>query len=164
MLFVLVLEAAYQFLISYSQYNFSSPLGLCAAGSNTSAALQWRAFLTTPGERRVPKRRVLLVSRSLSPTSFLGDKMKFIFPIPQGAEHSGHCRNSQLKQQEWFVQRDVNATAMLWIFAKSLFSCPVVNTCVSGQAATQLSPLTQGRQWEHVGTGQRFPFWHHCTG
>lgn len=115
------MEAAHQFLISCSQYNFSSLFSLCAAGTNTRILLQCGAFLTTPGQRGVPKSRVQLVSRSLSLTSFLGNKMKFIFPIPRSAEHSEPCRSSQLKQQEQFVSGDVNARGILWILAERLF-------------------------------------------
>lgn len=50
------MEAAHQLLISYSQYNFSSPLSLCAAGANT------KSFPYNPGGAQGPKEK--------SPASF----------------------------------------------------------------------------------------------
>lgn len=45
------MEAAHQLLISYSQYNFSSPLSLCAAGANT------KSFPYNPGGAQGPKEK-----------------------------------------------------------------------------------------------------------
>lgn len=58
---------------------------------------------------------------------------------------------------------------MPWAYFESLprvylAALPHVNTRVSGQVDARSLQLTQGRDWERVGTGQRFPVGHHCDG
>lgn len=73
----------YQLVIPYSQYNFSS----CTTRPLCSRYQHQRSSSgKSLGEHRVPKTSLLLISRSLSLTSFLGDYPKFIFPVPQGSQ------------------------------------------------------------------------------
>lgn len=58
---------------------------------------------------------------------------------------------------------------MPWAYFESLprvylAALPHVNTRVSGQVDARSLQLTQGRDWERVGTGQRFPVGRHCDG